>query len=175
MNPRPPLAPRGFRPTHLVQRRLRALGFSKRHEWLTSNLGKELGLINYQLIKPCGTPVTSAGGFELLCSYNWRRRTHKQQQPHIFVPGEAPGLVPHKLPLVTSVFSKGKSFRDVNAALMPAFPFEPMFRAAGVMRPGCKFDDVDLVINRSSLNHLLRLGVYFSLLDYLFYTDGFPP
>ncbi|KAJ4386863.1 hypothetical protein N0V93_009761 [Gnomoniopsis smithogilvyi] len=157
MNPRLPRGPRGFRPSHLVQRRLRALGFAKKHEWLARNLGKEIGFVTYEMLEPCGTPVTSTGAFELLGSYNWRRRT-KQEPPQIFVPGEAPGLVPHKLPLKTRLVAKGKSFRDVNAALMPAFPFEPMFRAVGVMRPGFKFDDVDLVINRSSLHHLLRLA-----------------
>ncbi|KAJ4413026.1 hypothetical protein N0V82_008614 [Gnomoniopsis sp. IMI 355080] len=125
---------------------------------MASNLGKELGFITYEMLEPCGTAVTSAGGFELLGSYNWRRRTTRKQPPQIFVPGEAPGLVPHKLPLVTRLVAKGKNFRDVNAALMPAFPFEPMFRAVGLMRPGFKFDDVDLVTNRSSLHHLLRLA-----------------
>lgn len=159
MNPRLPRGPRGFRPSHLVRRRLRALGFGEQHEWMAGNLGKELGFITYEMLEPCGTAVTSEGGFELLGSYNWRRRTTREQPPQIFVPGEAPWIVPHKLPLVTRLVAKGKTFRDVNAALMPAFPFEPMFRAVGVMRPGFKFDDVDLVINRSSLHHLLRLGV----------------
>lgn len=159
MNSRVSQAARGFRPSHLVQRRLRALGFAEKHEWMAGNLGRELGFISYEMLEPCGTPVTSAGGFELLGSYNWRRRT-KKEPPQIFVPGEAPALVPHKLPIVTRTFARGKSFRDVNAALMPAFPFEPMFRAVEVMRPGFKFNDVDLVINRSSLHHLLRLGMY---------------
>lgn len=159
MNTRAPRAPYAFRPTHLVRRRLRELGFAKKHEWLAGNLGKELGSINHELLEPCDAPVTSAGGFELLGSYNWRRRS-RNTQPEIFVPGEAPGLVPHKLPLVTGVAAQARCFRDVNAALLPAFPFEPMFRAVGVMRPGFRFDDVDLVANRSSLHHLLRLGVY---------------
>lgn len=137
---------------------MQALGFTPKHEWLASNLGKELGAIEHEHLEPCGTPVTSAGGFELLCSYNWRTRSSWRQQPEIYVPGEAPRLKVHKVPLMTSLRSKGKSYRDVNSAESPQSPFEPMFRAVGVMRPGYKFDDVDVVVNRSSLHHLLRLG-----------------
>lgn len=155
MKPRPPSI---WRPSHLVKRRIEALGFTPRHEWLTSNLGKELGAIEHEQLEPCGTSVTSAGGFELLCSYNWRKRSSRHQQPEIFVPGEAPRLKLHKVPLKTSLREKGKSYRDVNAAESPLSPFEPMFRAVGVMRPRYNFDDVDVVINRSSLQHLLRLG-----------------
>lgn len=153
-----PRFPSTWRPSHLVQRRIEALGFTPRHGWLTSNLGKELGAIKHEQLEPCGTPVTSAGGFELLCSYNWRIRTSWRQKPEIYVPGEAPRLELRKLPLVTRLTAKRKSYRDVNSAELPQSPFEPMFRAVGVMRPGYNFDDVDVVINRSSLQHLLRLG-----------------
>ncbi|CAN8100712.1 unnamed protein product [Discula destructiva] len=154
--------PRGFRPAHMVQRRLQALGFAEKLAWLTHNLGRELGFITYDALEPCGVPVTSAGGFELLCSYNWRRRawgkTRSQQVPQIYVPGEAPRVIPHALPHVARLCAQQRSFRDVNAAYMPRSPFEPMLRAVGVMRPDFRFDDVDLVVNRSSLNHLLRLA-----------------
>lgn len=154
--------PPGFwRPAHFVQRRLDHLGFTPKHKWLASNLGKEIGTIDHETLQPCGTQVTSAGGFELLCTYNWRVRSSRCAQPEIYVPGEAPGFKMRQVPFTKTVKAgKRKTFRDVNAAQSPQSPFEPMFRAVGVMRPTYKFDDVDVVVNRSSLQHLLRLGRY---------------
>lgn len=168
---KPPSRYPGFwRPAHLVQRRIESLGFEPKHEWLATNLGKELGTIDHETLPPCGTQVTSQGGFELLCSYNWHRRTSWRAQPEIHVPGEAPGLRLQKVPLKTRLMGMGKgkkpkkkSYRDVNSAQSPLSPFEPMFRAVGVMRPAYRFDDVDVVVNRSSLHHLLRLGRLISL------------
>lgn len=159
--PRPPkdALPASFRPPYMVERRLLALGIAKKHAWITKNTGRELGAIAADDLTPCREPVTSASGFELLGSYNWRfKRPQARLAPHIFVPGEAPRVVPHRLPHVTRVKPRGRNFRDVNAAYMPCWPFEPMFSAVGVMRPDFRFDDVDMVINRSSLSHLLRFG-----------------
>lgn len=41
---------------------------------------------------------------------------------------------------------------------MPRYPFEPMFQSMSVMNPTASFDQVDLIINRNSLTHLLRFA-----------------
>lgn len=45
---------------------------------------------------------------------------------------------------------------DQNAARIPEYPFEPIFRALGVLNPKFRFDDVDVVVNRNSLRKLLE-------------------
>lgn len=175
-------------PTPLAHHRLRALGFiSPKHTWMTGNLGRELGAINHETLEACGEPVTCASGYELLCSYNWarpRQRTPPRDPdpdaqarwramprvPQIFVPGEAPRLVPRRLPFITGGPSSWywqrrlANYRDVNVAMLPRCPFEPLFRAVGFMRPGFRFDEVDVVVNRSSLSALLRIGEWVAVL-----------
>lgn len=72
--------------------------------------------------------------------------------------GEAPVVIPHKLPLSFAKRSKTTHHRDANIARMPSYPFEPMFQSLSVLRPSFKFDAVDLIINRNSLNHLFRFA-----------------
>lgn len=64
--------------------------------------------------------------------------------------------IPHELPFVVTSRSKTVHHRDANIARMPLYPFEPMFQSLSVLNPGFRFDDVDLIINRNSLSHLLR-------------------
>ncbi|KAF3765181.1 hypothetical protein M406DRAFT_70321 [Cryphonectria parasitica EP155] len=169
--------------SHLTQRRLRMLGIDPvRYSWMTANLGRQLGAVDETTTKPYAGRVTSAGGFELACSYNWRlppapaprdprlaRMKNREgrirllpslarQTPQIFVPGEAPGVVFHELPLSFAPNRRLSSCRDFNTAYMPESPFQAMFRAIEVMRPGLKLDDVDVIINRSNLSHLLRVA-----------------
>src|SRR4051794_20911785 len=49
----------------------------------------------------------------------------------------------------------GVQFVDQNTARIPKYPFEVAFRATELMRPGFRFDDVDVVVNRNSLRKLL--------------------
>lgn len=166
--------------TPLAQRRLRLLGFtSPRHDWMTRNLGRELASLNHDTLDPFDGAVTCASGFELVCSYNWARprpRTPPRDpdpgararwramptDPLIFVPGEAPRLVPRRIPYVSGGPARRRerlaNYRDVNQAMAPRWPFEPLFRAVGVMRPGFRFDEVDAVLNRNTLKALLKIG-----------------
>ncbi|KAL1849952.1 hypothetical protein Daus18300_013086 [Diaporthe australafricana] len=147
----------------LVRRRLRHAGLGeKKKAWLARNLGKELGHIHSQSLEPCEGSVTSASGFDLLCSYSWRVEPKKEpgkhsSGPQIYVPGEAHVLIPHKLPLAVTrrALSGMKFYRDANTARMRSYPFEPMFQSMSVLNPGFRFDGVDLIINRGSLRHLL--------------------
>lgn len=152
-----------------LRRRLRHAGLDGKQRWLARNLGEKIGCIQLESLKPCADQVTSASGFDLLCSYSWRVKPKKPPKaqpntsperrflgPQIYVPGEAPVVVPLKLPLVVTARSRMKHYRDANIAHMPSFPFEPMFQSMSVLNPGFRFDDIDLIINRNSLRHLLR-------------------
>lgn len=50
---------------------------------------------------------------------------------------------------------RGLTFRDQNAARMPSSPFQPLFEATSAMNPSFHFDQVDVVVDRSSLSRLL--------------------
>lgn len=94
------------RPSSLLRRRLRHAGLDeKRKRWLARNLGGKIGQIRPESLRPCTHPVTSASGFELLCSYSWRVEPRKKPKtqpktqpkadpgrrsvgPQIYVPGE---------------------------------------------------------------------------------------
>lgn len=126
------------------------------------NVGRELTGIRHEALGPCGEHVTSASGFDLLCSYSWKEKTRggelgRSEPPQIYVPGEAPALVLHELPFVARK-TRTIHFRDANVARMPRYPFEPMFQSMSVMNPRASFDHVHLVINRNSLTHLLRFA-----------------
>ncbi|KKY35352.1 putative geranylgeranyl pyrophosphate synthetase [Diaporthe ampelina] len=41
-------------------------------------------------------------------------------------------------------------------ARMPSYPFEPMFQSMSALNPDFRFDGVDLIVNRNSLNRLLK-------------------
>ncbi|POS69246.1 hypothetical protein DHEL01_v212359 [Diaporthe helianthi] len=160
-----------------LRRRLRHAGFDtgafghieKKKRWLVRNLGEKIGRVQVGSLKPCADQVTSASGFELLCSYSWRVETKKLPMtlpqanaerrslgPRIYVPGEAPVVAQRNLPLVVGRRSTTKHYRDANIARMPSYPFEPMFQSMSVLNPGFRFDKIDLIVNRNSLRHLLR-------------------
>lgn len=65
-------------------------------------------------------------------------------------------VAPLKLPLVVGKRSRMKHYRDANIARMPSCPFEPMFQSMSVLNPGFRFNNIDLIVNRNSLRHLLR-------------------
>ncbi|KAJ9148652.1 Geranylgeranyl pyrophosphate synthetase [Pleurostoma richardsiae] len=111
---------------------------------------KALRTIDGAAIQPAATPVSSQSACDLVSSYNWQDTA----EPRIRIPGRAPMWQDVPLPITLSKDS-GRSFKDQNAARVPNFPFEPLFRAAALMNPSFRFDDVDIVVNRNSLRKLL--------------------
>jgi hypothetical protein len=65
-------------------------------------------------------------------------------------------VIPLKLPFAVAKRSRMKHYRDANIARMPLYPFEPMFQSMSILNPGFRFDNIDLIVNRNSLRHLLR-------------------
>lgn len=120
-------------------------------------LGEELGTLHHQSLEPFNHPFASITDFEFLCSYTWARSPEsKRPTPAICVPGDAPKFLLHDLPMHANE-SKHKiaSYRDANLARFRDAPWRPMFRALDIMRPGYKLDDVDVIINRSTLQNIL--------------------
>ncbi|KAF4963619.1 hypothetical protein FSARC_8404 [Fusarium sarcochroum] len=120
-------------------------------KWLFTHLGVALASLNVSQIQPTTVPVSSDGGHELLCSYSWT----SQDQPTAYVPGEPSRYVSRPIPL-SLLQDKGVYCIDQNSDKNPQYPFEVVFRAMKVMKPGFKFDDIDIVINRNTLRKLLQ-------------------
>ncbi|KAH7275000.1 hypothetical protein B0J15DRAFT_473953 [Fusarium solani] len=118
--------------------------------WFFQGTGTPLISIQSSQVQPGDVAVTSDGGYELLCSYNWVIKP----QPTVYVPGEPPRLVSRSLPMRVSPDS-GVHFIDQNSFRVPKYPFEVVFQAMNVMNPTSKFSDVDVLTNRNSLRHLL--------------------
>ncbi|KAL2691385.1 hypothetical protein Neosp_001770 [[Neocosmospora] mangrovei] len=118
--------------------------------WHFHGTGAPLLSIQSSQVQPGDVAVTSDGGYELLCSYNWVIKP----QPTVYVPGEPPRLVSRSLPMRVSPDS-GIHFIDQNSFRVPKYPFEVVFQAMNVMNPAVKFSDVDILTNRNSLRHLL--------------------
>ncbi|KAM4062164.1 geranylgeranyl pyrophosphate synthetase [Hirsutella rhossiliensis] len=69
------------------------------------------------------------------------------------------GIAPtwRNIPLpVTLPRDRGTFFIDQNSARVPRHPLEPLFRAAASTNPDFRFNDVDVVSDRSSLRKLLN-------------------
>ncbi|RTE73908.1 hypothetical protein BHE90_011660 [Fusarium euwallaceae] len=118
--------------------------------WFLQGTGTQLVSVQSSEVRPGDVAVTSDGGYELLCSYNWIIRP----QPTVYVPGEPPRLVTRSLPMRVSPDS-GVHFIDQNSCRVPKYPFEVVFQAMNVMNPTFKFNDLDVLTNRNSLRHLL--------------------
>jgi hypothetical protein len=50
----------------------------------------------------------------------------------------------------------GRHWVDQHAARAPTHQFEPIFQSLSVLSPAIRFDDIDIVVNRSSLQMLLK-------------------
>ncbi|KAK9777865.1 hypothetical protein SCAR479_05548 [Seiridium cardinale] len=122
-------------------------------DWLQQGTGVMISSISYGLLGLSGNEprVSSSGGYELLCSYNWINRA----QPSIYVPGAAPKYKEVAVPMVLDKDS-GLQYIDQNAARLAQYPFEVVFNAIELMNPYITFDAIDILVNRNSLRRLLE-------------------
>ncbi|KAF6830005.1 hypothetical protein CPLU01_07620 [Colletotrichum plurivorum] len=101
-----------------------------------------------------GAPISSAEGFEVLCSYNWVNTDH----PAILVPGGAPVWTRPKLPQTVNK-DHGVFYKDANVAKNPAQPYEPMVRAiAATSGTLANLGNVDVIVNRTALLQLFKFA-----------------
>lgn len=83
-------------------------------------------------LQPWVTAISSLNAKSTGCAPRWRNNT---------------------LP-ITLREDKGSYFVHQNAARIPKYAFEPVFRASALLNPGFRFDNVDIVANRNSLRKL---------------------
>ncbi|USP73461.1 hypothetical protein yc1106_00735 [Curvularia clavata] len=129
---------------------------SKSQAWKTTWMLKEttgspIRNIDTLSLEPDTNNICSTEGFNTLCTYNW------QNDGTIYVPGSPPKWNPPSLP-VTLAQDTGRQFVDQNAARVPKYPFEPVFRALSIMNPNTNLNAIDIVVNRNSLRKLLDLA-----------------
>ncbi|KAK1842353.1 geranylgeranyl pyrophosphate synthetase [Colletotrichum chrysophilum] len=118
-------------------------------EWLYFPTRGLAGTITLDEILPSTVPITTTGGFETLCSYNWV----DTKDPTIIVPGGAAKFNSPVLP-VRLKRDIGYTFCDLNRAKAPRQPFKGLFTALAVMSPNTKLDDVDVILTRGAFQTL---------------------
>lgn len=121
------------------------------------NVGAHLQTISQSFLEPIAEEVTSAGGYQSLCSYNWV--VTNQQNPTIYVPGCPRSYWPLEERLPVRIPKDWKEYlidQDMHRAA--AYPFDSTLRALDVMKPDYRLDDVDIVCDRNSLRELLEFA-----------------
>ncbi|KAF2125930.1 hypothetical protein P153DRAFT_258559, partial [Dothidotthia symphoricarpi CBS 119687] len=123
----------------------------------TRNAGQRIHLLAHWEVLAHPTPISSAPGYEFLCSYTWAQTA--AGNPTIYVPGRPPKWTPPALPTQLEK-DHGHQWRDQHAYRTPTHQFEPVFQALAVMNPNVRFDDVDVVVNRNSLQKLFDFATF---------------
>ncbi|KAI3316823.1 hypothetical protein HD806DRAFT_527538 [Xylariaceae sp. AK1471] len=118
--------------------------------WKGARTSNAFHVIAETNLEPSVNMVSSETGYQLICSYDWL----DSKQASIQIPGFIPIWQHVPLP-ITLPADKGNYFINQNAARIPQYSFESLFRAAEVTSPGIDFGDVDIVINRNSLRKFL--------------------
>ncbi|KAJ3945513.1 hypothetical protein N0V92_013473 [Colletotrichum tropicale] len=125
-------------------------------EWLYFPTRGLAGTITLDEILPSTVPITTTGGFETLCSYNWV----DTKDPTIIVPGKWIRVNPTDIyppdPVLPVRIKRdtGYTFCDLNRAKAPRQPFKGLFTALAVMSPNTKLDDVDVILTRGAFQTL---------------------
>ncbi|KAF9690952.1 hypothetical protein EKO04_011139 [Ascochyta lentis] len=123
--------------------------------WMMKDVGERICLIAHWEVGASTTPVTSIGGYEFLCSYSWKQTTI----PTIYVPGSPARWTPPLLPKQLDP-DEGFHWCDQHGHRVPRHQFEPIFQALAVMNPTIRFNNVDVVVNRNTLQKLLSFASF---------------
>ncbi|KAH7392005.1 hypothetical protein DE146DRAFT_722949 [Phaeosphaeria sp. MPI-PUGE-AT-0046c] len=124
--------------------------------WMLTNANEQQIALGIRLedVQQSANQVTSKGGHELLCSYSWKQT----DSPTIYVPGTPATFTFHD-PTKTAIelaADTGLHWIDQHAGRVPTHQFEPVFQALAALQSDERFDDVDIVVNRGSLQQLLK-------------------
>jgi hypothetical protein len=106
-------------------------------------------------VQSSSAAVTGNESYELLCSYSWKNT----EGPTIYVPG-TPSLyrVP-QLPMQLQA-DMGFFWMDQHGKPSLEYSFEPIFQAMAVMNPTKRWNDIDVLVNRSSLQKLFDFASF---------------
>lgn len=125
--------------------------------WMMTNANEQhiVLSIDNEDIQQSANEVTSKGGYELLCSYSWKQ----MDSPTIYVPGTPPTFTFHdpKTEVIELAADAGLHWHDQHAERVPTHQFKPVFQALAALQSEERFDAVDIVVNRGSLQQLLIL------------------
>jgi hypothetical protein len=138
---------------------LKVLSKPKGKEWYSHmyaniNADKTVWQGSYADIHASSDVVSSAQGYVLICSYSFMG----EAMTTISVPGSPPAfkrLNPQDFPLHVAP-DTGYHFSDEHAERAPEQQYEPAFQAIGLMSPDMRFNDVDIVINRTTILNLIK-------------------
>jgi hypothetical protein len=122
---------------------------------MTKNAGKRIHLIAHWEVQSSPEPVTSKGGYEFLCSYSWKQTASTT----IYVPGTPAKWTPPALPKQLAQ-DTGFHWCDQHGHRVPRHQFEPVFQALATMNPTVRCNDVDVVVNRNTLQKLYKFASF---------------
>ena len=125
----------------------------KDYSWMLENANDLIVLrLTPDYVQQSTIPVSSRDGYDTLCSYSWKQT----DVPTIYVPGTpATFTKPDTFPLQLDP-DTGLHYIDQHTHRVPKHQYEPVFQALAVVNPDVRFNNVDIVVNRSSLQNLLK-------------------
>ncbi|KAK0636439.1 hypothetical protein B0T17DRAFT_81944 [Bombardia bombarda] len=122
------------------------------HNSTFGGLGRYLRSFDSSLLEPAETPVSSSPNSELISSYTWLPTT---SPPTIHVPGVTPTWKPMIFP---AQLASDDQFIDPPNRSRSDYRFEAAFQATNLMKPGFRFDNVDIVARHRTLLDLFKFS-----------------
>ncbi|KAK7981412.1 hypothetical protein PG988_003650 [Apiospora saccharicola] len=121
-------------------------------EFLLRGLGPRLNVLRRPAPVRAGAERISISDVEVLSSYNWVKPAHP---PTIMVPG-GPKVLRPSIRAVQLEKMEGPTENDPHSSRLGQSPtMQTLFQAVEVLRPECRFDNVDIVASRIVMD-LLR-------------------
>ncbi|KAL1801559.1 hypothetical protein ACET3X_001901 [Alternaria dauci] len=124
------------------------------HMYINVNEDKIIWQGTFANIDASPDKISSAEGYTLVSSYSFM----DEAKTIISVPGSPPVFkMPNAQDFPLRIApDTGYHFMDEHAERAPKYQYEPAFQAVAVMSPDTRFNDVDIVINRTTILNLIR-------------------
>lgn len=106
-------------------------------------------------VQSSSAAVTGNEPYDLLCSYSWKSAL----KPTIYVPGTPSLYQPPRLPRQLQA-DKGAFWIDQHGKPSLEYSFEPIFQAMAVMNPTKRWNGIDVLVNRNSLQKLFEFASF---------------
>ncbi|KAF1918951.1 hypothetical protein BDU57DRAFT_430973, partial [Ampelomyces quisqualis] len=126
--------------------------------WMLANANEDRVVLSLTTddVQQSSNDVTMKKGYEVIASYSWKQT----DLPTIYVPGTPSAFNGQDVAAFEGIQldpDNGQYWLDQHAERVPAHQFEPMFQALSLLNPDMRFDDIDVVVNRSTLQQLLKV------------------